>query len=139
MRHPLHPALVHFPVACWSLASAADLASLHFGRPAWWLAGVLMTIGLACALPAMLAGFLELPRIAEGSPAMVDVKRHMLMVMIAFSLYAGSLLLRVEAMGLHAPDVWAIALSLGGFVCLGIAGWLGGKLVYGHRLGGDWD
>ncbi|WP_343251093.1 DUF2231 domain-containing protein, partial [Pseudoxanthomonas sp. KAs_5_3] len=25
MRHPLHPALVHFPIACWSLATAGDL------------------------------------------------------------------------------------------------------------------
>jgi uncharacterized membrane protein len=137
MRHPLHPALVHFPVACWSLASAADLASLKFGHPAWWLAGVLMTIGLACAIPAMLAGFLELPRIAEGSPAMADVYRHMLVVLAAFSMYAGSVLLRVEAMRLHAPGAWAIALSMTGFACLGVAGWLGGKLVYGHRLGGD--
>ena len=34
MRHPLHPALVHFPIACWSLATAADLAGLAFAEPA---------------------------------------------------------------------------------------------------------
>ena len=122
MRHPLHPALVHFPVACWSLASASDLASLHYGQPAWWLAGVLMTIGLACAIPAMLAGFFELRRIANDSPAMIDANRHMGMVLAAFSLYACSLLLRVDAMSLHAPGAWAIALGLAGFVCLGVAG-----------------
>ena len=38
---------------------------------------------------------------------------------------------------LHAPGLLAMALSLGGFICLGVAGWLGGKLVYVHRLGAD--
>ncbi len=137
MRHPLHPALVHFPIASWSLASAADLASLYLGQPAWWLAGVLMTIGLATAIPAMAAGFMELMRLPEDSAAIKDVNRHMVMVMAAFSLYLVSLLMRVDSMTLQAPGILAIALSLGGFVCLGIAGWLGGKLVYGHRLGAD--
>lgn len=137
MRHPLHPALVHFPVACWSLATAADLASLYFGQPAWWLAGVLMTIGLACAIPAMIAGFVEFVRIPEDSPAIRDVNRHMGWVMAAFSLYAVSLLMRLHGMTLHAPGGMAIGLSLSGFACLGVAGWLGGKLVYGHRLGAD--
>ncbi|HET9032897.1 MAG TPA: DUF2231 domain-containing protein [Dokdonella sp.] len=137
MRHPLHPALVHFPIACWSLASAADLASLFLGQPAWWLAGVLMTIGLTLAIPAMIAGFTELMRLPEDNPAIRDVNRHMIMVMAAFSLYLASLLMRVEGMTLHAPGLLAMALSLAGFVCLGIAGWLGGKLVYGHRLGAD--
>src|SRR3546814_14287794 len=52
-RHPLHPALVHFPVACWSLATIADVASLWLGQPAWWLAGVLLVIGTIAALAAM--------------------------------------------------------------------------------------
>lgn len=137
MRHPLHPALVHFPVACWSLASAADLASLHIGQAAWWLAGVLLAIGLVCAIPAMIAGFMELMHLPEDSAAIKDVNRHMLMVMAAFSLYLASLLLRVDGMTLHAPGLLAMALSLGGFICLGVAGWLGGKLVYVHRLGAD--
>ena len=137
MRHPLHPALVHFPIACWSLASAADLASLYLGQRAWWLAGVLMATGLITAVPAMLAGFMELMRLPEDSPAIRDVNRHMIMVMAAFSLYLASLLMRVDAMSLHAPGMLAMALSVAGFVCLGIAGWLGGKLVYGHRLGAD--
>lgn len=137
MRHPLHPALAHFPIACWSLASASDLASLYLGQPAWWLAGVLMGIGLACAIPTMIAGFMELMRLPEDSAAIKDVNRHMIMVMAAFSLYLASLLMRIDAMVLHAPGMLAMALSLGGFVCLGVAGWLGGKLVYGHRLGAD--
>jgi uncharacterized membrane protein len=32
MRHPLHPAIVHFPVACWSLTVITDFAGLWLGE-----------------------------------------------------------------------------------------------------------
>lgn len=135
MRHPLHPALVHFPVACWSLATAADLASLYFGEPAWRLAGTLLAIGLIMALPAILAGFFELTRIADGSRALRDAYLHMSAMSSAFLLYAVSLFARLDHTTLLAPGAMAIACSLIGFVCLGVGGWLGGKLVYQHGIG----
>src|SRR3546814_15511619 len=82
-RHPLHPALVHFPVACWSLATIADVASLWLGQPAWWLAGVLLVIGPIAALAAMGAGLFEFARIAEGSPALPYARRPLLPAMAA--------------------------------------------------------
>lgn len=135
-RHPLHPALVHFPVACWSLATIADLASPWLGQPAWWLAGVLLAIGTVAALAAMLAGLYEFARIPEGSPALADAHRHMLLAMTAWVLYAASLLLRLQGTTLVAPPWPALAASVAGFLCLGATGWLGGKLVYQHRIGG---
>ncbi len=135
MRHPLHPALVHFPVACWSLATAADLASLWWGEPAWRLAGTLMVIGIACAIPAMLAGFVELAKVPEDSPAIADVNRHMLAVLAATAFYGASLFVRLHGTSLAAPGWTGIGLGVVGFGCLGVAGWLGGKLVYGHGLG----
>ncbi len=135
-RHPLHPALVHFPVACWSLATMADVASPWLGRPAWWLAGVLLAIGTLSALAAMGAGLFEFARIAEGSPALADARRHMLLAMAAWVFYAASLLLRLRGTTLLAPAWPALAAGIAGFLCLGAAGWLGGKLVYQHRIGG---
>lgn len=135
-RHPLHPALVHFPVACWSLATAADFASPWLGRPAWWLGGVLLAIGLAVGLAAMAAGLYEYARIAEGSPALADANRHMLAAMAAWMLYAASLWLRLDGIALAAPSWPALAADAAGFACLGVAGWLGGRLVYHHHVGG---
>ncbi|OOG41510.1 DUF2231 domain-containing protein [Rhodanobacter sp. C05] len=135
MRHPLHPALVHFPIAGWSLATAADLASLGWGEPAWRFAGVLLLAGIGFSIPAMLAGFLELTKIAEDHPAIKDVNRHMIVVMTALAFYATSLFLRLQGTTLTKPGVLAIALSVTGFLFLCAGGWLGGKLVYGHRLG----
>jgi uncharacterized membrane protein len=135
MRHPLHPALVHFPVACWSLATAADIASLVWGEPAWRFAGIVLLAGIGFSIPAMLAGFLELAKLAEDNPAIRDVNRHMLMVMCALACYVTSLFLRLHGTRLVEPGLLAIGSSVLGFLCLGVAGWLGGKLVYGHRLG----
>lgn len=135
MRHPLHPALVHFPVACWSLTTAADFASLVWGEPAWRFAAIVLLVGLAMSIPAMLAGFFELVRVAPDSPAIKDVNRHMIAVLCALSCYTVSLFLRLHGTTLIAPGSLALGFSALGFVFLGLAGWLGGKLVYGHRLG----
>jgi uncharacterized membrane protein len=135
MRHPLHPALVHFPIACWSLATVADLASLVWGEPAWRLAGMLLLAGIGFSIPAMLAGFLELARVAEDNPAIRDVNRHMIMVMCALAFYTASLFLRLHGTRFVEPGWLAIGSSVLGFLFLAAAGWLGGRLVYGHRLG----
>ena len=135
MKHPLHPALVHFPVACWSLATMADLASLWWGEPAWRFAATLLAIGLASAVAAMLAGMIELMKLDADHPAMPDVNRHMLLAMAAWCCYAASLFLRLDGVRPTAPDALDLGLSVAGFVVLGLTGWLGGKLVYGHGLG----
>jgi uncharacterized membrane protein len=137
MNHPLHPALVHFPIACWSLATMADVASLAWGKPAWMLSGVLLVIGTVAALAAMATGFIELLKVDADHPATRDLNRHMLLVMTAWSAYAASLFLRLDGRTLTQPDVIDLGLSLVGFVVLCVAGWFGGKLVYGHGLGVD--
>ena len=135
MSHPLHPALVHFPIACWSLATLADLASLYYGKPAWMLAGVLLVIGTLSAIAAMATGFIELLKIDTESTAMKDANRHIFLVMTAWALYASSLFLRLDGTTLTQPHTVDLALSVIGFLFLVIAGWFGGKLVYGHAVG----
>jgi uncharacterized membrane protein len=137
MNHPLHPALVHFPIACWSLATAADMASLWFGEPAWRLAGVLLVLGTLIALAAMATGFIELLKVGAEHPATRDLNRHMLLMSTAWCLYATSLFLRLQGSALTQPDIVDLSLSVVGFVVLGIGGWFGGKLVYAHGVGVD--
>src|SRR5579859_4778285 len=65
--HPLHPALVHFPVACWTATPVLYAVyllgrDLAFWRYAWWCNG----IGIAMALVAMTAGFMDLMAIPPG-------------------------------------------------------------------------
>lgn len=134
MRHPLHPALVHFPIACWSLAVAADFASLYYGEQAWRWSSGLLAIGCGMALVAMLAGILELSRVPEGPP-LRDTYRHMSFMLTAFSLFTVRLLLYLKQWQAIAPDAIALSLDVAGFICLVFGGWFGGRLVYGHGIG----
>ena len=34
--HPVHPALVHFPVALWSVTWVWDVLGAYTGAAAWW-------------------------------------------------------------------------------------------------------
>ena len=138
-RHPLHPALVHFPVACWSLGVAVDAASLVPGLAPWlvgaqgWSAGLFAT-GCLMAIPAMLAGMLELPRIPEG-PALRETWAHMAAMLTAFALFGGRLLLGLDGLRPLPPGGFALTLGGLGFAALAAGGWLGGRLVYHHGIG----
>lgn len=136
MRHPLHPALVHFPVACWSLATLADIAGLWWARwPAWPLATAMLVVGCAGGLAAAVAGLWELLKLPPEHPAAADANRHMLSAMGAWCLYAGSLALRLPDLRPVPPGTAALALGIAGFAALAATGWLGGKLVYVHGVG----
>ncbi|HEY5802650.1 MAG TPA: DUF2231 domain-containing protein [Lysobacter sp.] len=135
MKHPLHPALVHFPVACWSLASGSDLVGMLWIPSAWQLASVLMAIGTLVATVAMAAGLAELPDLEPGTAVARDARHHMLFASAAWSCYAASLLMRIQVETWAHPGPLAIGLGLAGFAALCGAGWMGGKLVYLHGIG----
>lgn len=135
MKHPIHPMLVHFPLATWFLATIADIASLFTNEQTGWVAGVLLVIGTITALPAMMTGLLELGKIDQQSPAMKVANQHMILIMIGWSLYAVSLFLRLDGTQLAQPGLAAIAFSILGLIFLCSAGWIGGKLVYEYGVG----
>lgn len=135
MTHPIHPLLVHFPVATWSLATIGDIASLFLGEQVGWVAGVLLVIGTITALFAMLAGLIELAKIDQQSFAMQVANQHMVLAMISWSFYTVSLFLRLEGTTLTQPNIFAIILSITGLLFLWAAGWKGGKLVYEYGIG----
>lgn len=136
MHHPLHPALVHFPIACWTLAVVADFLSLYFGERAWQWSTGLLAIGCITALLAMLSGLLELVRVPLGL-AMRDAYLHMGAMVLALTLFALRLMLGLEQMQALAPDTLALGLDAAGFMCLMVGGWFGGRLVYGHGVGSN--
>jgi len=136
MRHPLHPALVHFPIAGWTLAVVADFSGLFLGEAAWsWSAG-LLAMGCAMAVVAMLAGLVELAHVPEGS-AMRDAYVHMSAMGIALLLFGTRLFTRLDHLQALAPDGLSLSLDVAGMLALIVGGWFGGRLVYGHGVGRD--
>src|SRR5689334_5865886 len=63
-RHPIHPMLVHLPLACWLLAPACDVTGLVRGGEFFWQAAALLSgAGVAFGALAAMFGTLELERL----------------------------------------------------------------------------
>jgi uncharacterized membrane protein len=107
--HPIHPALVHFPLALWSVTWAWDVLGAWTGSQVWWQTGFwCLVAGTIMALPAAITGLMELAAlIVRGGAA--------------------------------APEDWRVyavlALSTGGLGLLALGGWYGGRMVYEHGVG----
>lgn len=137
--HPIHPMLVHFPIAFWAFATFLDVVNLVYPLPVEWLAGSLIVAGLIFAIPAMVAGMVDMIKVNEKSPAFKIVNQHMTFIMITWLVYGLSIYLRMEGRSILSPDFWGVFTSIVGFFCLGVAGWLGGRLVYEYGVGIDKD
>lgn len=136
MSHPLHPALVHFPVATWALATLADgVAWLWPDALPVRCAGLLIAVGCALGLLAAGAGFWELLKLPAAHSAGRAANLHMGLALLTWCLYAGSLFLRLGQQQLIVANVWALLFSGLGLLALLATGWLGGQLVYRHGVG----
>jgi uncharacterized membrane protein len=132
---PVHPALVHFPIALLGLAPLAQALGLFGGDPFWWgAAHWLLVGGLVTAAAAALTGFADYTAIPRESPAHRTATTHMVANVVVVLLYGGSLGVQ------GGPDVegspaLALLLSAVGLAVLLFSGYLGSHLVYRHGLG----
>ena len=135
--HPLHPALVHFPVACWTAAPALDAFYLVWRNPACWLAAFwCIAVGVGMGLLAMTAGFMDLMALPADHPAQDTAQRHMLLVSSAWCVFAVSLLFQPLHAAPSEGQIWlALGLSAGGWLLLGLGAYAGARLVYDFGVG----
>lgn len=137
-RHPLHPALVHFPVAFLSAGTLADFFGLAgvdgTARIAWGS----IAAGLIAALPALLAGMIDFARLDEAL-----VKRataHAAFITIALSAYCAAFFARSSGLAPADDPGWvAIGSSIAGLAFLVVGAYRGGELVYTYRAGVSGD
>jgi len=144
LRHPLHPALVHFPMGLLPLSFLWDLISLWRGtgglsEAAFWGSFAFWTLvaGLVALLPALGTGFLDFLAIPdENQGALTAAYWHIGVMILAASLFTVSLFLR---MGIETPvrptPLFALVFSALGALTLLAGGYLGGKLVYEYGIG----
>jgi uncharacterized membrane protein len=135
--HPLHPALVHFPIACWVLAVPCDIAGWLHMPQAWYAAYLLILGGVVLALPAMLAGMPDLAKLKNNKTVLAVAYRHIGLIGSAWILYLVSLMLRVGEgrTPAEAPGLAATACALIGLVVLLAGAWHGAELVYSYGIG----
>jgi uncharacterized membrane protein len=129
LGHPVHPALVHFPIALLLSATIADLAWVAGVTPDTHVGAVLMAGGLAGGLLAMGAGMIDLIKLDHKLVPHVMV--HASFVGRAWVGYGIALYLRKESLSASATQSGqAVAASLVSALLLAFGGWLGGRLVY---------
>ncbi|WP_223111529.1 DUF2231 domain-containing protein [Billgrantia pellis] len=133
--HPLHPTVVHFPVACLLLVVVSDAAFLYTGDPFWarsslWLAG----IGALGGWVASTLGLIDLVSLRRVRNLILGWCHAILAVMM-LSLASLNWLWRY----LNPVDLlpWAVGLTLLTAGLVTLAGILGGMLVYDHAVGVD--
>ena len=135
--HPLHPALVHFPVVCWTAAPVLDaLCLLRRDLVFWQVSFWVLAVGVVMALLTMTAGFIDLLAIPTGHPAQAAGQRHMLLVASAWCVYTVDLVVRPLHDAPSQLQLWvALGLSLGGFALLAAGAYAGAQLVYDFGIG----
>lgn len=133
--HPIHPMLIHFPVAALIALVGTDAAYVHGGDPFWARAGVwLAGVGALGGWTASVAGLIDILSVKEIR-RLVTAWGHALMAVMMLSVATLNWRLRVgEDPGEHVMP-WGIGLSLltAGFISL--ASYLGGRLVYENAVG----
>src|SRR5262249_56231164 len=103
--HPVHPMVVHFPVALWTVATGAYLwVAFGAGEPVVVIAKLANSAGLVMAVLAMFAGLLELRSIDKDSDAMRVAIWHMMIMATVWVFFLLSLMLSIST----APDLSAM-------------------------------
>jgi uncharacterized membrane protein len=137
--HPFHPILVTVPIGAWTASLVFDIASHVTTGPGFLAQGSLwlIVVGIAGALVAASAGFLDLFAIPVGTKAFRIALVHMTLNLIITAGYLAGFAWRHGSY--HRPGPVAagpLALSAVCLALLGVSGFLGGKLAfrYGVRV-----
>jgi nitrite reductase/ring-hydroxylating ferredoxin subunit/uncharacterized membrane protein len=133
--HPIHPALIPFPLAFLVGAFLFHLTGRLLDRPAIWTTGSHLALaGIAMALLAAVPGFIDYRHsVPPDSSAKRRATTHALVNLSGVGLFGVSCLLR----GGGPPGVLDLLLEAIGAGLLGAGGWLGGVLVSRNQISVD--
>ena len=132
--HPLHPALIGFPIAFLMGALVTDLVywitrTALRARFSVWLIGAGVVMGAMAAILGLI-DFLTVERARQHAAGWI----HFIGNVVALVLALVSLVMRWEDPVAAVLPVGLI-LSIITAVILGVTGWFGGELVFRHLIG----
>lgn len=131
---PLHPMLVHFPLAFWLAVPVFDALALTRGPEPWWGVALALTgTGSVIGLFALLSGLLDYIHLSEtGSNDVRLAARHGVRTTVAWCLMSGKLVVALWSgsdttfiLGCTVLDVLTAALLLQG-------AFFGTRITYGR-------
>jgi uncharacterized membrane protein/nitrite reductase/ring-hydroxylating ferredoxin subunit len=135
--HPIHPMVVAFPIGLWVTSFIFDLLGAASHEQTYFLASFYMIVaGCVGAVLAAVPGVIDLfGAIPPNSSARSRGYIHGGLNTLALLLFIYTAYRRGGPNSV--ADGVAIAASAIGVVLIGIAGWLGGTLVYRNQIGVD--
>jgi len=137
LGHPLHPILVHIPMAMWPSALVFDVLSQRQigGNAIVRLSFYAIAFGLAAALLAAPTGLVDWSGIKKEKPAWKIGLYHLSLNLVAVVLFGVNLFLRWPTFReATAVDPIPFLLSAIGTLILIGSAYLGGRMVYEYGI-----
>jgi len=131
--HPIHPMLVAVPIGLWIFSWVADIFYLMGMNSDWRLvSGYCLAGGCIGGVLAALPGLIDYAFIKTAQARRVATF-HMVINIILVLLFTADFFIRLQ----YDFEVTrnTFTLSTIGIIFLGVSGWLGGELVYSHKIG----
>jgi len=135
LGHPLHPILVHVPMAMWPGALIFDVLSRWNGNAMVRLSFYAIGFGLIASLLAGPTGLIDWSGIKKEKPAWKIGLYHMILNLVVVLLFAINLGLRLH----DFRDATIVAgapliLSISGTAILIVSAYLGGRMTYHYGI-----
>ncbi len=128
---PLHPLLVHFPIAFWIVVPVLDTAALAAGPEPWWtLAFAATLLGLVTGAAAIAVGLLEY---IQPSLAGIDTRlsaRHGVRTTLCWLVFAARLAVALSLPHHQGTAALCLLLDLAGTGLLVQGVYFGTRQVY---------
>ncbi|TLX57214.1 hypothetical protein DN824_11695 [Stutzerimonas nosocomialis] len=135
--HPLHPMMIHFPVAALIGLLPADLAHLWTLDEFWWRMGLWLSgVGAIGGWIASVAGLIDLLTVRQIRQK-VTAWCHAILAVMMLSMASLNWLLRFYSSPNDETALWGLYLSVVTAVLISLAAYLGGRLVYDHAVAVD--
>jgi uncharacterized membrane protein len=134
--HPIHPMLIPFPFALWFFSLVADAIYFVSGATVWeTVAFYTLAGGIVGAVMAAVPGIIDYFSIKDEKVSKI-AGWHARLNVLALLVFGASFYLRTGD-GMRMIDgslTIPVLLSVFGVILISISGWLGGEMVYKHRV-----
>lgn len=139
LGHPIHPMLIAYPIALYTLTLAGwVIFVLGFGYQWVWIAVAANVAGVIMAVIAAVPGFLDfLLGIPPGTPARRHATIHMTFNVLALILFLIDAVTHVQdwTQTVRPHSALGAGLALAGVLCTIVAGYFGWTMVQDDHVG----